>query len=105
MTQESTGTAKEESMKLTVYFSRRIEGLDVPIRLGLALLVPAAAFAQQVESAMLFGFLVLIDLLGVAFVIMLFSFGVDKEPPTLLQVNKVTRIKDGEAHSMVRFAG
>lgn len=66
-------------MKLKVYFSSRIERLDVPIRLGLALLVPAAAFAGQVESAMLFGLLTLTDLLGVAFGIVLFRIGAQRQ--------------------------
>jgi hypothetical protein len=71
-------------MKLNVYFINRMEQVDAPIRLALSLLVPAAAFAGQVQSVMLFAFLALIDLLGVAFGIMLFI--VDQDSMTILRV-------------------
>lgn len=60
-------------MRTIASYLGQIEEAGTPMRLALSLVVPAAAFAAQVESAELFGVLALTDLLGVAFGAALFK--------------------------------
>jgi hypothetical protein len=62
-----------ENMKRLASYMGQIQEAGTPLRLALSLVVPAAAFAAQVESAELFGVLALTDLLGVAFGAALFK--------------------------------
>jgi len=62
-----------ENMRRIASYLGQIEGVGTPMRLALSLVVPAAAFAAQVESVELLGVFALTDLLGVAFGAALFK--------------------------------
>jgi uncharacterized membrane protein YpjA len=65
-------------------FLNRIESLSTAVRLAFLLTVPAALLATKGRAPLFFALLMLTNLLGVIFGVILFRFRFKKQPATLL---------------------